>query len=489
VSDVNSESRRGVIAAGHEQTARAGAEVLAAGGNAVDAAIAASFAASVAEPTLTALGGGGFMLVSAPPADPVVLDFFVAMPGFGAGRFERSRLTPTPVDFGSTVQMFHGGHASVGLPGFVAGMFEAHRRYASMPLGELVGPAKRLAVEGVEQTTQQAYLNTLLHGVNTLTPESERLFSRNGNPLRAGEKFLVPDIVTTLDALVRDGQGLLYGGGELGARLVATVLGNGGSIDAEDLARYAVIERKPLAFEYRGREVYSNPPPATGGSLMTAILDSLKQADLRGMEFHGPAHLEVLAAAIQAMVRSRSRGKLGNTTHISVMDASGMAASVTSSNGTGSGVVVPGSGIVLNNMLGEEDLNPSGSVIPAGERLQSMMTPAIALSGGKPELVVGSAGSNRICSAVAQVLSAVLDFGLDIAAAVDAPRVHLEQSAIELEGGIPEASALALEVAGYEVNRWPGQNLYFGGLQAAAWDGERFSGRGDSRRGGFAVVV
>jgi len=478
-----------VIAAGHEQTARAGAEILAAGGNAIDAAIAASFAASVAEPLLTGLGGGGFMLVCGHETAPVLLDFFVAMPGLGSSQFERRRLVPTPVDFGSTVQMFHGGHASVGLPGFVAGMFDAHRRYASMPLRKLIEPATRLAVEGVVQTKQQEFLNRILYGVNMLTPESARLFSRHDGPLKEGDRFVAPDMAVTLQALVEQGPGLLYGSGELGAKLAETLHKHGGSIDTEDLARYKVIEREPLSFPYRGRDVYTNPPPATGGSLTVAILDAMSHLDLPGLTFHGPEHIRALVDAIAAMVNSRAHAKMGNTTHISVLDASGMAASVTASNGSCSGVVVPGTGIVLNNMLGEEDLNPSHSTIAAGERLGSMMSPTVAVRDGTPELVLGSAGSNRICSAVAQVLSAVLDFDLDIETAVDAPRVHVEQTAVELEGGIPSASADALEAAGYSANHWPGLNLYFGGLQAVLHEGEEFSGRGDPRRGGYAVVV
>ena len=486
---VNSKNGRGVIAAGHEETAKAGAEILAAGGNAIDAAVAASFAACVAEPLLTGLGGGGFMLVCGRETTPVILDFFVAMSGLGTSRFERDRLIPTPVDFGSTVQLFHGGHASVGLPGFVAGMFEAHNRYASLPLQQLIEPAMRLATEGVVQTEQQEYLNKILYGINTLTPESARLFSRDHGYLRKGDRFFAPDMATTMQALVDQGPELLYGGGELGSKLVSTLRENGGSIDTADLEHYEVVERTPLSFPYRGRDVYSNPPPATGGSLTVAILDAMSHLDLPGMTFHGPEHIRALSDAIAAMVRSRAPANMGNTTHISVLDGSGMAASVTSSNGSCSGVVVPGTGIVLNNMLGEEDLNPSHTTIPAGERLGSMMSPTIATRGGTPELVLGSAGSNRICSAVSQVLSAVLDFGLDIETAVDAPRIHVEQTAVELEGGIPGASADALEAAGYSANRWPGMNLYFGGLQAALLEDGELSGRGDPRRGGYAIVV
>ena len=480
-----------MIAAGHRCTAAAGAQVLSQGGNAVDAAIAACFAALVAEPTLTGLGAGGFMLVHDPRRDtPVVLDFFVAAGGIGSDRV-RAELTPTPVDFGTTVQMFYGGHASIAVPGMAAGLFAAHHEFGTVDMSELIRPACDLAREGVEQTAQQERLNALLAGVNALTEESRRVYLPDGHPLRAGERFTLLDIVDTLQGLVSQGPAWLYGG-ELGQRLIDEVNSGGGVMTLADLEQYQVITREPTKCDYGGFQVYSNPSPATGGRLVSVILDRLASADLGGAQFQDEQHLEALIGALRQALTARQNNfaNLGNTTHISVIAADGMAVSVTSSDGANSGVVLAGTGIVLNNMLGEADLQPLDGPPQPGQRLGNMMSPTIVLEQGTPRLVLGSAGSNRICSAVSEVISSVLDFGLDIAAAVNAPRVHIESETVELEAGIAGHVADALASAGHKLNRWPDQNLYFGGLQAVSRGGNgELSGAGDPRRGGFAITV
>ncbi|MDQ6841769.1 MAG: gamma-glutamyltransferase, partial [Actinomycetota bacterium] len=259
-----------------------------------------------------------------------------------------------------------------------------------------------------------------------------------------------------------------------------------------------VVDRVPLRIGYRGRDVVTNPPPSAGGLLIARALALLDAAPGRPsvqqivevmqqtQRERTPEFLEGLADP--EYVAGFTSSKLGSTTHIAALDRDGWACSVTCSNGSASGVVVPGTGIHLNNMLGEQDLNPLGfHRHPPGRRLPSMMAPTVVLSHGEAELAVGSAGSNRIRSAILQTIIRAIDDGLAAQAAVDAPRVHLEDDVIYAEPGI---DLEGLRVSGHELGRFRELNLFFGGVQAVARDARGgFSGGGDPRRGGAAIVV
>jgi gamma-glutamyltranspeptidase/glutathione hydrolase len=513
---------KGVVAAGHNATANAGREILEAGGNAVDAAVASAFAGCVAEPLLTGLGAGGYMLVhDAETGRQELFDFGVVMPGKGLNR-KTSEMTPTPVDFGGTIQMFHGGHAAVGVPGFVAGLCAAHKKYGSLPLTELIKPAKKLAVSGVEITSQQDYLIEILYGVVSVTAESKKLFTKNGKRLSQGDLFANKEISNTLDEIAATAGNSIYNG-ELANLLIKEIEHGGGYITRGDLADYKVISRNPVAINYRGSQIITNPPPSSGGALLAHSLSLLTGFDLKKMEWHSSDHLFHLLGAMMVTNAVRKnlfdssvneedilerlladklikegaakiKSPLGNTTHISVMDTNGNAVSMTSSNGSGSGVAVPGTGILLNNILGEEDLNPGGfHKHPVGYRMTSMMSPTIVIKGNKPTLAIGSAGSSRIRSAILQVISNILDFEMDIKSAIDAPRIHNEGAGtiVELEKGIPQEIANKIAKDGHHVNLWKSVNLFFGGVQAAGIDPKtgKLTGAGDPRRGGVAVIA
>ncbi len=437
---------RGAIAAGHPLTAAAGAAVLEAGGNAVDACVAAAFTSWVAESMLTGPGGGGFMLVHA-GGETVVFDAFVAVPRIAAAEEELLAVT---VDFdGDTQQVFHTGPAAVGVPGTALGLEAAHARFGSLPWAELAGPAAALAREGVELTPAQGYLHKILDGLLRHSPEGDAMYG--GRVLQAGERFRLPDLADTIDRIAVDGARVLYEGDLPFSR--------------EDLESYAVIEREPVAAAYRGTEFRSNPPPSSGGRLIALGLESL------GDDFDIVHAMEVMDAARMPAA--------GGTTHISVVDARGDAASLSCSLGSGSGVVVPGTGIHLNNMLGEADLK--GSARP-GERLTSMMAPSVVLQDGRPRLVIGSAGSERLRGAILQVVTNVIGRGMGVEAAVDAPRVHLDGGVVHVEPGI--------ELERENVVRFGRRNLYFGGVSAVEVraDGE-LAAAGDPRRGGAGMVV
>jgi gamma-glutamyltranspeptidase / glutathione hydrolase len=519
---------RGAIAAGHPLTAEAGARILAEGGNAVDASVAAAFASWVTESPLTGPGAGGFMLVhQARDECTRVLDFFVAAPGRGLADGARGTMEAVEVTFAAgALQTFRIGAASCAVPGAVAGLAEAHRLYGRLPWGELVAPAIELARAGVELGPAQAFLHGVLDPILRREAEGRRIYGTDGPP-GVGMRISMRDLAGTLEALAAEGPELFYRG-ELARRISALVLDRGGGITMEDLASYRVVRRRPVRVAYRGHEFVSNPPPSSGGVLIALGLRALDRlgpplprgsaeaaarlaelfretARVRDRTFaraldRGGLVARVLAeetvAAVAAAVDTRAGtvvvepAGLPSTTHVSVADEAGNAVSLSASTGSGSGVVVPGTGIHLNNMLGEDHLNPYGVDARPGRRLTSMMAPAVVLRKGRPWLVVGSAGSERLRAAILQIVVNVVDHGLDVEEAIAAPRIHLDGNRLHLEGGFPPEAADGLEALGYDVVRWTERNLYFGGAACVLADesGE-ISAAGDPRRGGAGIVV
>lgn len=484
-------AERGIVAAGHPLTAQAGARVLREGGNAVDAALGAMLTSFVAEPLLTGLGAGGYMVV-ADGGDPVLLDFFVEAPPRGSDGFV-AELEAVDVSFGDAVQVFHIGPASCGVYGVPAGVCAAAARWGTIPLSELAAPAARLARDGVMLNSQQAYVAEILGDLLQSTPECAALWAPGGRVLREGDVLSDPDLAAAIELLGADGAAPFYTG-EIAFAVSDWLAARGGSVGRDELAAYRAIEREPLCVRYRDREVHTNPPPSAGGPLLAYSLALLDRQAV-------PTHANVISA-MEAAQDARTpefveglvedgflqrfmSSRLGSTTHISVMDADGMACGVTTTNGEGSGIVVPGTGIHVNNVMGEQDLNPLGfHRHPPGQRMPSMMAPSIVMRGGEVELVLGSAGSNRIRSALLQTIMGAVDRGLDIAAAVQAPRVHLEGDVIYHEPGIDLDAATA---GSREVVRFHDLNLFFGGVQAVQRRDGVLLGAGDPRRGGVAV--
>ena len=481
----------GIVAAGHEVTAAAGARVLADGGNAVDAAIAAMLTSWVAEPLLTGPGAGGYLLVAGPGWEPTLLDFFVAAPGFGAAG-EPAALVEVLVDFdGETEQAFHVGAASCGTYGSPAGVEAAARRWGSMALADLAAPAAALARTGVEVTPVQAQLFRILAGIALTSPEGAAAFVPGGRPPQAGERLALPELADAITRLGSDGATPFYTG-DIAAAVAAWVGERGGLLTAEDLATYAAVPRAPARVSYRGDAVLTNPPPSAGGTLLALALGLLDRTA-------GPPRLadivDAMATAQEARTDAFVEGlaepgfldrflssRLGATTHISVVDGEGRAASVTCTNGEGSGLVVPGTGIHVNNIMGEADLSPLGfHHAPPGRRMPSMMAPTVVLRDGQVELVLGSAGSNRIRSALLQTIVGVVDHGLDARAAVEAPRAHFEDGVVYAEPGVPVD-----ELTDREIVAFRSRNLFFGGVQAVVRDGATgaVTAAGDPRRGG-----
>ena len=504
-------ARRGVAAAGHPLAAETGAEILREGGNAVDAAVAAMMASFSLESALTGLGAGGFMIVGGPGREPIVFDFFVAVPGAG-GHQLTDELRPVPVHFDEdTSQVFNVGAASCGVPGTAAGIQSALGIFGSMPLRELVGPAVRYAREGAPLNSQQAYVLRILEPIYTATPAAREIYAPEGRILNEGDLFRYPDLALALERFAEEGADSIYGG-ETAERIEDYVCSRGGILSMADLAEYDVAEREPVGANFRGSEVLTNPPPSAGGILIAYSLALLERLDSVGTV----QLAEVMAAANAARSREfaeklaspgfadeflsdasldRALGgtdSLGSTTHLSVMDGEGLCASVTCSNGTGSGLVVPGTGIHLNNMLGEEDLNPLGfHTDEPGARIGSMMAPTLILDDGEVVAGLGSAGSNRIRSAILQTTVNLLGKNMDPQAAVDAARIHLEGDLLQAEPGVDPTALNQLASDGLEVFRWRERNLFFGGVQVVTRSpvsGE-LAGGGDPRRGGAVALA
>jgi gamma-glutamyltranspeptidase/glutathione hydrolase len=499
----------GVVAAGHPLTAEAGAEVLREGGNAVDAAVCAVLASFAVESPLTGFGAGGFMMVHR-GEQTALLDFFVAAPGRD-GIERRAELVPVPVHFDvDTEQTFYVGPASCGAPGTAAGLEEALDRFGSVPLADLVKPGIRLAREGAPVNAEQAYILDILEPIHARLPGTRELYAPAGRTLREGEVFRFAELAGALERFGAEGA-QPFCRGEVAAALSDYVVRHGGTLGPADLAGYEAIERQPIRTAFRGTEVLTNPPPSSGGILIAYCLGLLERLgersgpeqivaamgaanDARGEAFAEALYGEgVEASLLDARLLDTTAGDLlGSTTHISAIDRDGMCASVTCSNGSGSGVLVPGTGVILNNMLGEEDLNPLGfHAIAPGRRVPSMMAPTVVLRDGEIELGLGSAGSNRIRSAILQTIVRAVEQGMAAAEAVRAPRLHFEHGVVQAEPGIEEEALARIEARGLPVLRRPAINLFFGGVQAVTRDRATgaLSGGGDPRRGGAVALV
>jgi gamma-glutamyltranspeptidase/glutathione hydrolase len=509
---------QGVIAAGHPKTAEAGRLILEAGGNAFDAAIAAVLAACVVESTLTSLGGGGFLLAHSQNRKNQLFDFFCQTPQHKKAVSELD-FGPVDLNFGGAVQTFHIGKASIAVPGLVAGLFTVHQKLGRLPFKVLIEPAVDYARRGFTLNVFNAFTYRLLQPILTHTAEGQAIYSPQGALLEAGETGRCPDLANTLEYLAQKGAPEFYQG-DLAQHLVAS-LANGGYLTLEDLQSYQVLVRPPLALTYRGHRLLTNPPPSSGGSLIAFALKLLEAVDMRAIALESVEHLalfsQIMALTNQArnhhydpaiyqsdiaarflsekllqqyqasLVGPFPSNKLGSTTHISVLDQEGNAASVTSSNGEGSAHFLPGTGIMLNNMLGEADLNPHGfHQWATGQRLSSMMAPTLLLGEQGPELVLGSGGSNRIRTALWQVISHYLDFGLALPEAVTQSRLHWEDYHLNVE---PFKNSEVLENLafqdGTQVHRWQEQNMFFGGVHAVGYPASGIlTGVGDPRRAG-----
>ncbi|MCP5367950.1 MAG: gamma-glutamyltransferase [Hyphomicrobiales bacterium] len=522
-------AQRGAIAAGHAETARAGATILEQGGNAFDAALAAVCAACVAEPVLSSFGGGGFLLAHPGQGQlrgrTAVYDFFTQTPKRRRAESEVD-FFPIVADFGEATQEFHIGMGSIAVPGLVKGLFRAHRDLGSMPMADILAPAMDMARRGVPLNRLHTFIMGVVGPILVSRAASRAVFGHPDDPARTLDEGGVPALAIladTFDALAHEGEDLFYRG-EIGARLAADCTAGGGHLTRADLEGYTVEPRAPLEVEFNGARCATNPPPSTGGILIAFALELLRGLDLRRDGFGTAAYLDRLARVMELTNRARVESRLHEaeagraaetlldpgflrqyrdgvagrpfaprgTTHISVIDRHGNAAALSVSNGEGCGYLIPGTGIMMNNMLGEEDINPHGfHRWPTDARMCSMMSPTLMQERDGTLTVLGSGGSNRIRTAVMQVLLNLAAFGMGAEDAVAAPRIHFENGVLNVERGVGEGPLRDLAALRDDVTPWDDGNLFFGGVHAARLHprGGAFEGGGDPRRGGVALVV
>ena len=488
---------KGAIACGNRYPAQAAREVFAAGGNAFDAVVAAALASGVTEAALTSLGGGGFAILYKAEENQVLLyDFFVDTPGRGLSqKIDALDFRTVTVQFPASSQDFHIGLASVAVPGTLKGLCTLHEHHGSLSLRDVVAPAVRFAREGFEVDKFQAYCFRLLTPIFMDREESRNIFCPKGRPPKEGERIKNPPLARFLENLPESM--VSFYEGEIAQKIDQIMREEGGLLTSEDLAAYEIKIRQPLVYDFQGARLFTNPPPSFGGPMVALSLKIFEEY-FDGGKFLSPAHLKALAQtlvlvhelrekvvredpfrALELLQRPQvSRG----TTHISTADAQGNLAALTMTFGEGSGFLAPETGIVLNNIMGEDDLHPRGFFAdPPGKRISSMMAPSLCFT---PErhIALGSGGSKRIRSAIFEVLVNMIWFHLPPQEAISAPRLHFDGEILQVEPGIPEDS---LQELGLQLNLWPVKDLYFGGVHLVT---NRLEGAGDQRRAGIFEV-
>ncbi len=501
---------KGAVAAGHEITAKAMREILRDGGNAFDAVLAGAMAACVAEPVLASPGGGGFLMARSGADGRLTLyDFFAHTPRRKRPAAE-TEFFPIIANFGTATQEFHIGAGSTAAPGFAQGVDLIHRELGHLPLERIAEPAIMAARQGVRVSDFQAYLATIISPILTTKPSARALFAPGGALRKGGELMVNAGLGDTFEALAREGA-RLFTEGEIGQAIVRQSAEDGGHLTLEDLLHYQVRKRRPLMRRFGDFDVALNPPPSMGGTLIglaLAILDrlpagaagpdpvdmaeALHQCDAAR---RGAGHcLEALSSeqTLQDCLEKARRQPQAprGTTHVSAVDRQGNLAALTLSNGEGNGTMLGRFGFMLNNMLGEEDLNPEGFHLwPEDRRMASMMSPTLLLGADGTMSALGSGGSNRIRSAVFQVTARIAN-GEEPDQAITAPRFHAEHGHLDMECGLDEDVLDRLKSRFPDHRVWAEQSMFFGGVHMAGQNAAgQFFASGDPRRAGTGYIA
>lgn len=496
------------VASGNRAGADAAVDVARAGGNAVDACLTAAVTAWVAEPFLTSLGGSGFVTVRAADGIVEVFDGNNAMPLHVPDEPGRGLTRVWLEDYSNG--MFTGiGGGSVAVPGVLAAVHAAWERHGRIEWAALFQPAIAAARRGIDfPETSAYYLSMTYREIWSRHVSARSTFLPNGRILEEGARFVQPELADALELVAAEGPGAFFGG-VLGERMIEMIRTDGGFLSVDDLVHYRCEVREPVTTEAFGWEVSANPPPAVGGAVLVHMLALLEgttfetpleriraivQAE-RAAIGHRDEHYEdpsEIAGALDEMLTGlRGRAvRSPSTTHSSAADVDGCACAVTESSGYGAGLLVDG--IILNNTLGEEELNPRGAHgLPPGARCHSNMTPTVA-TGPHSVLAIGSPGADRIVGAIAQTLMRVALDGMPLQEAVLAPRVHLakkgDHDLLCFEPGVPGVE-LAEEL-GVKPRPYEARHMFFGATHSAiAHSDGTLEAAHDPRRSGGAVVA
>jgi gamma-glutamyltranspeptidase/glutathione hydrolase len=523
----------GMVAAAHPLAAEAGVRVLKEGGNAIDAAIATAFALNAVEPNASGIGGGGFMVIRfAKTGEIIILDYRERAPAastkdmFASDQAKEEKWTQLS------------GLAS-GVPGTLLGLKTALDEYGTLTLKEVMSPAIEYMENGFEIT--ETFSDMIKDNYDKLVDWNDPYaiaYLKDGVPLETGDILVQKDLAKTYREILDKGIEHFYGG-ELGQKIVDAVQEAGGILTLQDLKDYKVFRHKPVSGSYRGYDIYSMPPPSSGGTHLIQILNIMENFDIAEMNYLGPTHISVLSEAMKMAFADRAKfmadpafakdiplegltskeyaksladqidvsnpkleipaGEPGifehqSTTHLSVIDAEGnaVALSQTINYFFGSGLIVPGVGIIMNNEMDDFSTSPTSPNAPEpGKTPLSSMSPTIMEKDGEVFMVLGSPGATRIFTAMAQIISDVIDFGMGMDEAIEAPRIHAYSSAgkampIFVESRIPVLSVEALRLLGNQVDVREAHDLYFGGAQGILLKNGVLFGGGDSRRDGIA---
>lgn len=529
--DRDAVGENGVVSSAKPEASQVGVDILKKGGNAIDAAVATAFAIGVVEPNASGLGGGGFMLIRhADTGEEVFLDFREVAPKNATPDMYELDEDGKPVDDASSV-----GGKAVGVPGEVAGLLMALEEYGTMSLEEVMQPAIDYAENGFKVTKNfSQMIQDNFEKINKFDATKE-IYLKDGLPYEEGDILVNKDLAETLKKIAKNGKDAFYTG-EIAEAIVDEVQKTGGIMTLEDLAEYEVKVRKPVKGTYRGYEIISAPPSSSGGTHVIQLLNIMENYDLKSMGLNTAESLHAWSEAAKLMFADRGeymadtdfvdvplaglvskdyakelyeridmekaakdvehgdprKYESGSTTHFSVMDKEGNIVAVTKTinHFFGSGVTVPGTGILLNNEMDDFDVEPgrSNSIEPKKKPLSSM-TPTIVLRDGKPFMTLGSPGATRILTTVAQVISNVVDHGMDIQEAINAPRMFDNGNGLKLEGRISEDVVKELEAKGHEVEVRDDYDLYFGGAQGITLEESgKLHGGADPRRDGKAAA-
>lgn len=521
--------RTGMVASATPLATEIGLGILEMGGNAVDAAVATAFALGVAEPNASGLGGGGFILIRmARTGEIAYIDYREVAPRAATPDMyldPDGRVRP-----GSTTV----GHLAVAVPGTVAGLHMALTRYGTMSLRQVMAPSIALAERGYTVTkTFSGMMQDNLAKLNQF-PAAGAIYTKGGLPYEPGSRIVLPDLANTYRAIAWGGPDAFYRG-EIADAIVAEMRRGKGIIRHEDLAAYTPKMRVPVRSEYRGHEIISSPPPSSGGTHVIQALNILEGFDMAGMGFQSQAALHVTVEALKRSFADRGRymadpdfvpvpvaglvskayaevlrrtidpnraspgvapgnpepyGKSANTSHISVVDRDGNIVALTQTINYffGSGVVVPGTGIILNNEMDDFVPTPgAANSVQPGKRPLSSMAPTIVLRGGRPYMTLGTPGATRIISALAQIIMNIVDYKMDIQSAIEAPRLHAMTRDVFVESRIPASTRESLAAMGHPIVLRGAMDLYFGGAQGILINPTGvLLGGADPRRDGFA---
>lgn len=462
------------IAAGHEQTAAAAERLLQQGGNAFDAILAAMMMSFVAEPLLSSPGGGGFLIAAGPEQQPKILDFFSDTPTLPGTAIDPHAIDFYPImgDFGTRQQEFHIGRAAAAVPGVPAGIFEIHQSLCSLPLTQIAQPAIDAAHQGITVNHQQAYVALILQPIINSTPEAQTLFKG----FHSGYVWNNPQLAGFLDTLSKADHSWFYQG-EMAEHICHHP---DGLLKSTDFNTYQCEVREPLSLKLASHEILTNPHPSSGGYLIIEQLRRLKTRHDELAVLEAMQHADELKRNPMAEV---SRG----TTHMSVADGAGNFASLTLSNGEGNGQIAENGGFMLNNFLGEEDINAHGFFSwQKKQRMRSMMSPTLVLH-PESSYALGTGGSNRIKSALFQVINHITHGNKHLKHAIEAPRMHFENGHLDIEPGFNSSVLDQLKKTNPIHTLWHNHNLYFGGVNAVQ-SGLTTNAVGDFRRNGCGIT-